>query len=201
MRMKTPIRFNNKGNEIITWCLFDVRSCILLCNHCHYTCCCWCLLHHIYASRVNDDNVHQSMEIVFNNKNIHLLLGVVKEKVGNLPLNMCFAFQNNNTKISRNVLWVIVCSFPQGHWSKLILKLSMVWSHWHCERCTIIRCGKPRWIHNVVRKWADDKRNVGVVGWINNQALAPGRTHEQRCVHVMFKGMFIKRETNSCLCK
>jgi hypothetical protein len=36
------------------------------------------------------------MEAVFNNKNIHSLSGVAKEKGGNLPLNMCSAFQNNS---------------------------------------------------------------------------------------------------------
>ncbi len=52
-------------------------------------CCYWCSLHHIYASWLNNDNVHQSLEVVYDNKDIHVLLGVVKEKVGNLPLNMC----------------------------------------------------------------------------------------------------------------
>jgi len=43
-----------------------------------------CLLHHIYASWVNNDNVHQSSKAIFGDKNIHLLSGVVKEKVGDL---------------------------------------------------------------------------------------------------------------------
>jgi hypothetical protein len=30
------------------------------------------------------------METISGNKNIHSLSGVVKEKVGDLPLNMCF---------------------------------------------------------------------------------------------------------------
>jgi hypothetical protein len=33
------------------------------------------------------------MEVIFGNKNIHLSLNVVKEKVRNLFLNMCFAIQ------------------------------------------------------------------------------------------------------------
>jgi hypothetical protein len=36
------------------------------------------------------------MEIVSNDKDMHLLLGVAREKVGNLPLNMCYTFENNN---------------------------------------------------------------------------------------------------------
>jgi hypothetical protein len=49
-----------------------------------------------YVSRVSNDNVHQSLEVVFGDKDIHLLLGVAKEKVGDLPLNMCSTLQNNS---------------------------------------------------------------------------------------------------------
>ncbi len=37
-----------------------------------------------------------------------------------------------------------------------------------------VRCCKPRWIRNAVRKWDNDKQNVGVVGQVNNQAPALG---------------------------
>jgi hypothetical protein len=47
---------------------------------------------------VNNDNVHQSLKIVFSDKDIHSSLGVVKEKVEDLPLNMCSTFQNNSCK-------------------------------------------------------------------------------------------------------
>jgi hypothetical protein len=53
-------------------------------------------MHHICAIRINNDNVYQSTEVVANNKNIHLSSNVVKEKVGDLLLNMCSAFQSNN---------------------------------------------------------------------------------------------------------
>jgi hypothetical protein len=36
------------------------------------------------------------MEVVFGNKNIHLSLDVAREKVGDLPLNMCSVFQSNS---------------------------------------------------------------------------------------------------------
>jgi hypothetical protein len=36
------------------------------------------------------------MKIVFSNKNIHSLSSVAREKVRDLPLNMCFALQNNS---------------------------------------------------------------------------------------------------------
>jgi hypothetical protein len=74
----------------------------------------------------------------------------------------------------------------------------MVWPHWHHERWATIGCGKPKWVHNVVKKWANDKRNVGVVGWVNNQAPAPGPAHEWRCACVIFEGAPTRREANSC---
>jgi hypothetical protein len=97
MIMKTPIHFNNKGNEIIILCSFGVGSCFFLNNH-HCCMCCrrQCSLHHICASQVSNDKVHQNIETISSNKNIHSLLGVAKEKVGNLLLNMCFVLHNNN---------------------------------------------------------------------------------------------------------
>jgi hypothetical protein len=60
-------------------------------------CCrCWCLLHHICANQVNNDDVRQGLEVVSNDKDIHSLSSVMGEKVGNLPLNMCSILQNNN---------------------------------------------------------------------------------------------------------
>jgi hypothetical protein len=41
------------------------------------------------ASWVNNDNIHQSLEAIFGDKDIHLLSSVAKEKVGDLFLNMC----------------------------------------------------------------------------------------------------------------
>jgi hypothetical protein len=97
MRMKTPIHFNSKGNEVITWCSFGIGSCLFLNNHHHYMCCCrQCSLHHICASQVNNDNVHQSTEAVSSNKNIHSSSSVTREKVGDLPLNMCSVLESNS---------------------------------------------------------------------------------------------------------
>jgi hypothetical protein len=97
MKMKTPIHFNNNENEIIAWCLLNVRLCLLLNNHHHCMCCYrWCSLHHIYASRVTNDNVHQSPKVVSSDKDIHSLLGVAKERVGDLHLNMCSTLQSNS---------------------------------------------------------------------------------------------------------
>jgi len=47
-------------------------------------------------NHVNNDNIHQGLEVVFNDKNIHLSLGVAREKVKNLPLNMCSILQINS---------------------------------------------------------------------------------------------------------
>jgi len=61
LKIKTPIHLNNKGNEVIAWCLFGVGSCLFLNRNCHCMCCHHqCLLHHICANQVINDNVHQS---------------------------------------------------------------------------------------------------------------------------------------------
>jgi hypothetical protein len=55
-----------------------------------------CLLHHIYMNPVNNDDIHQGLKVVFNDKDIHLSLGVTREKVRDLPLNMCSILQINS---------------------------------------------------------------------------------------------------------
>jgi hypothetical protein len=55
-----------------------------------------CLLHHIYVSWVNNDNIQLGPKPISNDKNIHLLSGMAREKVEDLPLNMCSTFQNNS---------------------------------------------------------------------------------------------------------
>jgi hypothetical protein len=96
-KMKTLIHFNSKGNEVITWRSFNVWSCLFFNNHWSCMCCCHqCSLHHIYANWINTNNIHQSLEVVFGEKDIHLSLGVAREKVKDLPLNKGFVFQNNS---------------------------------------------------------------------------------------------------------
>ncbi len=56
-------------------------------------------------SWVSNDKVYQNMEIVFGNKNIHLLSNVAKEKVGDFLLNMCFVLQSNGCN---NILKCVV---------------------------------------------------------------------------------------------
>jgi hypothetical protein len=63
------------------------------------------------------------------------------------------------------------------------------------------RIGKPRHVHNVVRKWAEDKQNANVVGRINNQTSTHGLTHEQKCVHMISKRAYTKNELNSYSCR
>jgi hypothetical protein len=55
-----------------------------------------CSLHHSYANRVTNDNVHQGLKVVFNGKDIHSSLNVMREKGRNLLLNICFTIQNNS---------------------------------------------------------------------------------------------------------
>ncbi len=112
--IKTPIRFNSKGNEIIGHYSLNVWSCFLLNSHHHCMCyCCQCLLHHIYMSRINNNNVHQGREVVFGDKDIHLSLGVVREKV-KTSLWTCAQFSKTIIMIvSKNISWVVVLSLPQ----------------------------------------------------------------------------------------
>ncbi len=77
-----------------------------------------------------------------------------------------------------------------------------------CEKCAIIRCDKTRWICNVVRKWVENQWNVAMVGWTNNQVptLGPTQDQDQRCVHVVSKGVvskgaFIRNVKNPYFCK
>jgi hypothetical protein len=95
--MKTPIHLNGKGNEVIARGSFSIGSCFY-----------WVTIVATFVmiigarcttsmqSWINKDIVHQSMKIIFSYKNIHLSSSVAKEKVGNIPLNMCSVFQGNN---------------------------------------------------------------------------------------------------------
>jgi hypothetical protein len=55
-----------------------------------------CSLHHIYASRVNNDDVHQGLEVVYCDNDIQSTSTVAREKVRDLPLTMCSILQNNS---------------------------------------------------------------------------------------------------------
>jgi hypothetical protein len=74
-----------------------VWPCLFLSNH--HCCMCYhhqCSLHHVYVNRVNKHDVYQGAEVVYDDKDIHPSSSVVKEKVGDLPLNMCSILQNNS---------------------------------------------------------------------------------------------------------
>jgi hypothetical protein len=104
-----------RGMKSSPLCSFNVWLCLLLNNHHYYTCYhCWCLLHHICASHVSNDNIHQGLKIVSSDKDIHASLDVARVKVGNLLLNMCSILQGNVMTISQNVLWVVIHSLSRG---------------------------------------------------------------------------------------
>jgi len=67
---------------------------------CHHQ----CLLEHIYVSQVNNDNIHQGLEVISGNKNIHLSSGVTKENLGNLSLNMCHSPNNSHNNILKCIM-------------------------------------------------------------------------------------------------
>lgn len=78
-------------------------------------------------------------------------------------------FKNLVVMVSWKILWATMCSFTHGHQSKWIFKSSMVCPYY--EKCATIRCDKPRWIHNIIKKWMEDKQNASVIGQVNNQAF------------------------------
>jgi hypothetical protein len=95
--------------------LLNVWLCILLNNH--HCCMCyhhWCSLHHNCASWISNDDIHQGLEIVSGDKDVHSSLYVARSKVRDLLSNMCSILQSNVMIISQNVSWVIVHSLPWG---------------------------------------------------------------------------------------
>jgi hypothetical protein len=165
MRMETIIGLYGKGNEIISWRSFCVGSCFVLSDNYHYMCYRhWSMLHQIYTSRIDNDNIHQGTKIVSSDDNIHSSLCVT----GKRWKTSLYTFDAIIAMVFWSISWAIVCSLPHRQCSKWIPKSLMVWSHLHCERCRTIRCGIPRRIRNVVKKWAKDKHNEGVLGWTKN---------------------------------
>jgi len=164
--MKTPIRINNKGNDVIICCSLGVWSCLLLSNHHHYMCCRHqCSLQCICASWFNNDNVHQSPEAIW--ISIHHWVWWGKRWKTSL-LRCAPFFKTIVVTISQIMSWAIVHSFPQGHWSK--------WIHdclWY-DHTNTVKDGQlwdvasQKWVQDVVKKWTRDKRNASVVGQINN---------------------------------
>jgi len=104
------------------------------------------------------------------------------------------------TRISWNVSWATMHSFPHKQRNKWIFKSSMVSSHWHCEKYKNIGCGIPKQIWNALRKLAKDKQNEGVLGQVDNQALAIRHAQEWKHAHTTFEKTSIKSQINSCSC-
>jgi len=48
------------------------------------------------VNQVSKGDVHLGLEVVSSDKDIHLSLDAVKEKMGDFPLNMCSIVQNNS---------------------------------------------------------------------------------------------------------
>ncbi len=69
------------------------------------------------------------------------------------------------------------------------------------EKCATIRCDKPSWAHNIIKKWVEDKQNASVIGHANNQALMARLAQDQKHVCVVFEGTLIRSVANSCSCK
>ncbi len=95
-KMITSILLNSNGNEIIACCSFDIWSNLFLSSH-HWCMCCYqCSLNRFYVSQVSNDNFHQNLKTISSDNNMHLSLNMMKEKVGDLLLNMHFALQSSS---------------------------------------------------------------------------------------------------------
>ncbi len=138
---------------------------------------------------------HQCLKTIFGDNNIHSFPCMVGKRWE--PSFYTWAPLSNTmvTSIFQIMSWAAVHSFPHGQCNKWIPKSSMVWPSWHRERCEIVGCGILR--QKVIRRWAKDKWNEGVLERTNNEALATRPTLEQRRVHTMSKGTYVKREVNS----
>jgi len=75
-------------------------------------------------------------------------------------------FKTIVTMVFWKISWVVVCSFLNGHWSKWILKSSMVFPYLQCGRCATVECGKLGWVCDTIQKWIKNKQNASVVGWV-----------------------------------
>jgi hypothetical protein len=70
---------------------------LVLSGNCCYMCChCRNMLHQVCTSRIDNDNVHQSLKIVSNDGNIHSSPCMAGGKVGKFSLYVNFTFQHDN---------------------------------------------------------------------------------------------------------
>jgi hypothetical protein len=153
-----------KGNEIISWCSFCVGSCLIFSgNYCCMQCCHWNTLHQICMSRINNDNVHQGLKVIFDDDNVHLS-SCMPGKRWETFFYMWTPFSNMIViMISQCISWAAMHSLLHEQRNKWIPKSSMAWPHWHHERCATVRCGIPRHICSVVRKWVENEPNEGAL--------------------------------------
>jgi len=166
-RIKTRIHITiclyGKGNEIISQRLFYLGSCLVLNDNCHCMRCCWNTLHLIWVNRINM-TIFANVRKLFLVMTISIHLRVWWQKKWKTSLcTWTSLFDVIIATISWNVSWVIVRLVPHTQRKKWIPKSSMVRSHWHHEKCTIIGCVILRQIQSLVRKWTKDKQNKGVM--------------------------------------
>jgi hypothetical protein len=119
------------------------------------------MLHQICMSQIDNDNVCQGLKVIFDYYNIHLSSCMLGKRWETF-FYMWMPFSNVIAiMISWNVSWAAMRSFLHVQHNKWILKSWVIRPHWHHERCAIVRCGIPRQICNVVKKWVENKWNEG----------------------------------------
>lgn len=119
------------------------------------------------------------------------MLNVVKEKVGNLSLYMCFIFQKIVAMVSWRILWPIMHSL-----SCIIIETNGYLNHHTLTMWKMCKC--MMW-QATIRKWIEDKWNACVVRHVNNQTHVARLTKEWKCAHMAFKGTSTISVVNSYL--
>jgi len=62
-----------------------------------------------------------------------------------------------------------------------------------------VGCGKPKWLHSVIRKWADDKRNASVEKRINKHLPLNSHMNEDVFVQYLKEHLLKGKQTLACV--
>jgi len=129
-RMETTVDLYNKGNEIISWQLLYIGSCLVLNGNCfyiHYSR--WNTLHQICTNQINNDNIHRGSKIVFGDDNIHPFPYMTKKRWEASHYTWAPLSNTIVATISWSVSWVVVHSLSHKQLNKWIPKSSMLYDH------------------------------------------------------------------------
>lgn len=120
-KMETTKGFYGKQNEIISWHLFCVGSCLVIsANYCWFRYHCRNTLHQICLSWIDNDNICKNSNIVFDDNNIHHqwqypLIFVCGEKKGVREMTL-LSMGTDDMTIFRKVMWYRLLDYARLEW-------------------------------------------------------------------------------------